>query len=217
MLCPGSYVMSSGGLIVLGFNYTSTLVGHFVLSPREREKRDRRESRGDEREEQGRKRKMKKVKKQKKYKHSPSTLTCYKDSRPCPTVSQYQLDAPVMQDTGHLCHTRPPKVSLCYIRTDLLMCAKRKIKSACTSRQSDQSLCCLHAEFLHPWLSKMCPVKILIKCMNVHMNVRFCTNLQSVHMSESKFSEVGAHNKKKSKSARWVFTGFCLFLCQSDS
>ena len=25
----------------------------------------------------------------------PSTLTCYKDSRPCPTVSQYQLDAPV--------------------------------------------------------------------------------------------------------------------------
>ena len=24
---------------------------------------------------------------------SPSTLTCYKDSRPCPTVSQYQLDA----------------------------------------------------------------------------------------------------------------------------
>ena len=36
-----------------------------------------------------------KVKKQKKQKHSPSTLTCYKDSRPCPTVSQYQSDAPV--------------------------------------------------------------------------------------------------------------------------
>ena len=32
-------------LIVLGFNDMSTLVGHFVLSPREREKRD---SRGDE-------------------------------------------------------------------------------------------------------------------------------------------------------------------------
>ena len=31
-------------------------MGHFVLSPREREKRDRRESRGDEREGQGRKR-----------------------------------------------------------------------------------------------------------------------------------------------------------------
>ena len=41
--------------IVLGFNNTSTLVGHFVSSPREREKRDRRVSTGDEREGQGRK------------------------------------------------------------------------------------------------------------------------------------------------------------------
>ena len=46
-------------LIVLGFNDMSTLVGHIVLSPREREKRDRREdSTGDEKEGQGRKRKM---------------------------------------------------------------------------------------------------------------------------------------------------------------
>ena len=37
-------------LIVLGFNDTPTLVGHFVLFPREREKRDRR---GDERQGQG--------------------------------------------------------------------------------------------------------------------------------------------------------------------
>ena len=43
-------------LIVLGFNDTSTLVGHFVSSPREREKRDGRDSRRDEREGQGRKR-----------------------------------------------------------------------------------------------------------------------------------------------------------------
>ena len=41
---------------MLGFNDTSTLEGHFVSSPRQREKRDRRESRGDEREGQGRKR-----------------------------------------------------------------------------------------------------------------------------------------------------------------
>ena len=35
-----------------------------------------------------------KWKKTEEIKHSPSTLTsCYKDSRPCPTVSQYQLDA----------------------------------------------------------------------------------------------------------------------------
>ena len=51
-------------LTVLGCNDTSTLVGHSVLSPREREKRD---SRRDEREEQGRKRNRNvKVKKQKK-------------------------------------------------------------------------------------------------------------------------------------------------------
>ena len=39
---------------MLGFNDTSTLVGHFASSPREREKRDRRD-RKDEREGQGRK------------------------------------------------------------------------------------------------------------------------------------------------------------------
>ena len=50
-------------LIVLEFNNTSILMGHFVLSPREREKRDRRDNR-DERETQGRKRV--KEKKQKK-------------------------------------------------------------------------------------------------------------------------------------------------------
>ena len=40
----------------MGFNNPSTLVGHFILSPRERAKRDRRDSRRDEREGQGRKR-----------------------------------------------------------------------------------------------------------------------------------------------------------------
>ena len=43
-------------LIVLGFNDTSTLVGHFVSSPRKREISERRDSRRDEREGQGRKR-----------------------------------------------------------------------------------------------------------------------------------------------------------------
>ena len=50
------WIFSGRKLIVLGFNDTSTLVGHFVLSPREREKGDRRDSRGDKREGQGRKR-----------------------------------------------------------------------------------------------------------------------------------------------------------------
>ena len=67
-------------------------MGHFVSSPREREKRD---SRGDEREEQGRKRNRNGSDETEEIKTFPSTLTCYKDSRPCPAVSQYQLDAPV--------------------------------------------------------------------------------------------------------------------------
>ena len=41
---------------LLGFIDTSTLVGHFVSPPKEREKGDRRDSRGNEREGQGRKR-----------------------------------------------------------------------------------------------------------------------------------------------------------------
>ena len=50
-----SYKLQGGGLvIVLRFNDTSTLMAHFMLSPRERQKRDRRDSRGDEREGQGR-------------------------------------------------------------------------------------------------------------------------------------------------------------------
>ena len=36
------------GLIALGFNDTSTLVGHLVSSPRERKKRDKRDNRRDE-------------------------------------------------------------------------------------------------------------------------------------------------------------------------
>ena len=80
---------------MLGFNDMSTLLGHFVSSPREREKRDKEiVEEMKERDREGRGTGMK-VKKQKKQKHSPSTLTCYKDSRPCPTVSQYQLEGPV--------------------------------------------------------------------------------------------------------------------------
>ena len=44
--------------IELGFNDTPILVGHFVSSPREREKKNRRDSREDKREGQGRKRNM---------------------------------------------------------------------------------------------------------------------------------------------------------------
>ena len=40
-------------------------------------------------------------------KHFPSTHTYCKDRRPCPVVSQYQLNAPMTQDTRHLCLTQP--------------------------------------------------------------------------------------------------------------
>ena len=83
---------------MLGFNDTSTLVDHFVLSQREREKRDRRDSRGDESEGQGRKRNRNEREETQELKAFPSTLTCYKDSKPCPTVTQYQLDAPMTLD-----------------------------------------------------------------------------------------------------------------------
>ena len=42
------------------------------------------------------------------------------------------------------------------------MCAQWRLRSACASAQSAQSLRCQHIETLHPWLSKMRPVKIQI-------------------------------------------------------
>ena len=80
---------------MLGFNDMSTLVGHFVSSPREREKRDRSDSRGDQRERHGRKRNRNEKEETEVIKDIPTTLTCYKDSKPCPAVGQYQLGAPV--------------------------------------------------------------------------------------------------------------------------
>ena len=43
------------------------------------------------------------------------------------------------------------------------MCAQRRLKTSCASAQSDQSLRCPHEEILHPWLSKKCPVRIMIE------------------------------------------------------
>ena len=63
--CLSEY-LNMVSLIVLGFNDTSTLVGHFVSSPRDREKRDRRDSRRDEREDREERGTGVKVKKQKK-------------------------------------------------------------------------------------------------------------------------------------------------------
>ena len=69
-------------------------MGHFVSSPREREKREEIAER-DEIEGQGSKRNRNESEETEEIKTFPPTLTCYKDSKPCPTVSQYQLYAPV--------------------------------------------------------------------------------------------------------------------------
>ena len=49
------------------------------------------------------------------------------------------------------------------------MCAPRRLKSACASEQFDQNLHCPYEETLHTWLSKMRPVKILIRLHNAHL------------------------------------------------
>ena len=82
---------------MLVFYDTSTLVDHFLSSPGEREKRDRRDGRRDEREGQVRKRNRNETEETKEIKY---THTCYKDSRPCPAVSQYQSDT--VAPTNHL-------------------------------------------------------------------------------------------------------------------
>ena len=95
-------------LLVLGFNDTSALVGHFVSSPRERGKEI--EEIVEEMKEREREKKREKTENEGTEEiitFSP-TLTCCKDSSPCPTVSQCQLDAPVTKATGHLCLTQPP-------------------------------------------------------------------------------------------------------------
>ena len=84
-MCHKTLLSAYMNVIVLGFNDTLTLVGHFVSAHREKNRRD---SRGDEREGQGKKGTGMKGKKHKRYKYSPLPLPA--------TVSQYQLDAMVM-------------------------------------------------------------------------------------------------------------------------
>ena len=67
--------------------------GSFCVASQRKEKRDRRDSRGEEREGQGRKKKTNESKETKEIKIFPCTLTYCKDSRPCPAVSQSQLDS----------------------------------------------------------------------------------------------------------------------------
>ena len=83
-----------------------------MSSPREREKRDRRDRRDSKGEGQGRKRKGNESAETEEIKIFPSTLTCYKDSKLCPTVSRYQLDAPVTRYTTPRPHLTSPGSNL---------------------------------------------------------------------------------------------------------
>ena len=67
----------------------STLVGHFVSSPRERDKRDRKDSRGDESEGQGRKKNRNKSEETEEKETFPLYPYLLKYSRLCPTVSSW--------------------------------------------------------------------------------------------------------------------------------
>ena len=55
------------------------------------------------------------------------------------------------------------------------------------------SLCCPHKKSLHPWLSKMRPVNILIRLRFGFAQSNL--NLRSTHMSEGTFSDVAAQNE----------------------
>ena len=85
-------------MVVSGFNDNDNPCGSFCnISQRKGEKRrDERENRNrDEREETEEVQTF----------PLPLDVPGFKDSKPCPTVSQYQLDPKVMYHTGHLRHT----------------------------------------------------------------------------------------------------------------
>ena len=84
-----SYFLFFQRFIVLGFNYTSILVVHFVLSPREREKRDRRDNGGDERKGQGRKRNRNKSEETEEKETFPLYSFCKPVSVGCPGDVRY--------------------------------------------------------------------------------------------------------------------------------
>ena len=141
----GSFVLKRPyviNLIVLGFNDTSTLVGHFVSSGSfcviSQKKGEEIEETVEEMKEMGQgEMKMNDREETEEIKTFPSTLTCCKDSRPCSTVSQYQLDTPVMQDTQHLCLTQtPPTPTICntlpLLNRDLLSSLKNVFRSLVT-------------------------------------------------------------------------------------
>ena len=136
-------------------------MGHFVSSPRECEKRDRRDIRGDEREGQRRKKKMNESEETEEIKTFPPLPIPAAKVAGRPTVSQYQLDAPVTQDTRHFCLTQPPPTPSLY----LIISDKGKNRNS--SRVN--MFCCTEID---------CNLLVLkLPCLNLHhmhVNVFVC-------------------------------------------
>ena len=154
---------------MLGFNNMSTLVGHFVSSPRERKKTDRRDSRGNEREGLERKRRMnesEETEKIKTFPHYPYLLqgqqtlpNCKPISAGCPSEARYTTPLP---------HPTTPKKSDTAFPTRLL-CIQRRLRSACTDVQADLSLCYLPEDI---WDNKQC--KDSSDCANMQADSSPC-------------------------------------------
>ena len=87
------------------------------------------------------------------------------------------------------------------------ICAQRRLKSDCASAQSDLSLRCPHKEILGPWLSRMHPVKILLRLrecagwsessLDAHVCLRFygLINPSAVNLPNYTFTGQAAHVK----------------------
>ena len=116
---------------------TSTLVGYFVSSPRERKKRDRRDSRGDEREGQGRKRKINKSEETEEIKIFPFYPYLLQKQQALPNCKPITVGrSSDARYTTPLPHPTTPR-------------------SAYVFAQSDQRLYCLYVKTWDPWVSRV--------------------------------------------------------------
>ena len=92
------------------------------------------------------------------------------------------------------------------------LCTQRRLKSACTSAQSDQSLHFHREEIFHPCLPKVCPVKILIRLCEC---VGWSESLLGTHVRRYIFSHCSlfvVHICIVSDK-RVIQMNICLFFC----
>ena len=122
-----------GFLIVLRFNDTPTLLGHFVSSPREREKIDRIDSRRDEREGQGRKTNRNESEETKEIKTFPLDPYLLQGQQALPNCKPVSAGHP--GDVRYIPPSHHPTTP-----TYLWTCAQRRFGSTCAFAQSHQNL-----------------------------------------------------------------------------